>query len=421
LKLFAFAFFLRFLLFETNLSEQLRDRVEIVTPLTSWNRLKECIALSYYNLSPYSGDACHHTPLLIVAFKFLDGNAPFIIPVLFILLDIVGAYQLMKAAKLFILKEIKSQKRIEIKDDAKVLLIKDDDASKLPYLVAIVYLYNPFTVATCAALSTSSIVNFLLCTTVYFQIQGYHYAAAILLSLPTCISLYPIMLLVPILLHSVASECRLLKLLKVAVVFIASLSCLLLLSYKLYETWEFFNAVYIFILKVPDLTPNMGLFWYFFLEMFDHFRLFFLWVLQLHAFVYLIPFTIMFRKHPVFLFYILLSTISWSKSYPSVSDLILPLAILPLWSCTFRYFRSLFVTIVMLIFSTLLSPFLYHLWVYAGSGNANFFYAATLAFNLAQVLLLSDVIYGFRRREFHLKHGLCPETEHGEKGRIVMK
>jgi len=229
------------------------------------------------------------------------------------------------------------------------------------------------------------------------------------------------MLLVPILLHSVASECRLLKLLKVAVVFIASLSCLLLLSYKLYETWEFFNAVYIFILKVPDLTPNMGLFWYFFLEMFDHFRLFFLWVLQLHAFVYLIPFTIMFRKHPVFLFYILLSTISWSKSYPSVSDLILPLAILPLWSCTFRYFRSLFVTIVMLIFSALLSPFLYHLWVYAGSGNANFFYAATLAFNLAQVLLLSDVIYGFRRREFHLKHGLCPETEHGEKGRIVMK
>ena len=40
----------------------------------------------------------------------------------------------------------------------------------------------------------------------------------------------------------------------------------------------------------------MGLFWYFFLEMFEHFRLFFLWVLQLHAFVYLIPFTIMFRS-----------------------------------------------------------------------------------------------------------------------------
>ena len=47
-------------------------------------------------------------------------------------------------------------------------------------------------------------------------------------------------------------------------------------------------------------------------------------------------------------------------------------------------FRSTFVTIMMLLFSTILAPFLYHLWVYAGSGNANFFYAATLGFNLAQ-------------------------------------
>ena len=50
-------------------------------------------------------------------------------------------------------------------------------------------------------------------------------------------------------------------------------------------------------------------------------------------------------------------------------------------------FRSLFVAIVMLLFSAILAPVLYHLWVYAGSGNANFFYAATLAFNLAQVSL----------------------------------
>ena len=31
-------------------------------------------------------------------------------------------------------------------------------------------------------------------------------------------------------------------------------------------------------LTLPDLTPNPGLWWYFFTEMFDHFRAFFLMV-----------------------------------------------------------------------------------------------------------------------------------------------
>jgi len=39
----------------------------------------------------------------------------------------------------------------------------------------------------------------------------------------------------------------------------------------------------------------MGLFWYFFLEMFDHFRLFFLVVYQINIFIYTIPLAIIFR------------------------------------------------------------------------------------------------------------------------------
>jgi hypothetical protein len=33
---------------------------------------------------------------------------------------------------------------------------------------------------------------------------------------------------------------------------------------------------------VPDLTPNVGLFWYFFMEIFDHFKSFFLFIFQYH-------------------------------------------------------------------------------------------------------------------------------------------
>lgn len=53
--------------------------------------------------------------------------------------------------------------------------------------------------------------------------------------------------------------------------------------------------LFITSLQVSDLTPNMGLFWYFFTEMFEHFRNFFLWVFQLNAFFYCIPLTIKLR------------------------------------------------------------------------------------------------------------------------------
>ncbi len=47
---------------------------------------------------------------------------------------------------------------------------------------------------------------------------------------------------------------------------------------------------------VPDYTPNIGIFWYFFTEMFDHFRALFVWTFQMHVLLlYLLPFTIRLR------------------------------------------------------------------------------------------------------------------------------
>lgn len=48
-------------------------------------------------------------------------------------------------------------------------------------------------------------------------------------------------------------------------------------------------------LSVPDLTPNMGVFWYFFTEMFEHFRTFFICVFQINAFIYTLPLAIRLR------------------------------------------------------------------------------------------------------------------------------
>ena len=41
--------------------------------------------------------------------------------------------------------------------------------------------------------------------------------------------------------------------------------------------------------SVSDLSPNIGIFWYFVIEVFDQFRDFFLIIFQLHTFSFVIP------------------------------------------------------------------------------------------------------------------------------------
>lgn len=74
---------------------------------------------------------------------------------------------------------------------------------------------------------------------------------------------------------------------KMTGVFIAAAAGLLGLSYLITGgSWEFLASTYGVHLLLPDLTPNVGLWWYFFIEMFDSFRNFFLCVFQLHLAVY---------------------------------------------------------------------------------------------------------------------------------------
>lgn len=68
--------------------------------------------------------------------------------------------------------------------------------------------------------------------------------------------------------------------------FLASFLSLIGLSYLITSSFEFLNSTYGVHLLLPDLTPNVGLWWYFFIEMFDSFREFFLCVFQLHLVIY---------------------------------------------------------------------------------------------------------------------------------------
>ena len=95
---------------------------------------------------------------------------------------------------------------------------------------------------------------------------------------------------------------------KTAVCFCFVLMLLLLGSgYVENWSWDFLRSTYGFLLSVSDLAPNVGIFWYFFTEVFDHFRTFFVFVFQIHAFIYVAPMTIRLRHYPLFLSFSLLA------------------------------------------------------------------------------------------------------------------
>ena len=59
----------------------------------------------------------------------------------------------------------------------------------------------------------------------------------------------------------------------------------------------------------------------------------------------------------------------------------------------------------MLSYAVLLGPAFLHLWMYAGSGNANFFYAITLVYSLAQIILVADALYAMVRVDWETNEG----------------
>lgn len=62
-----------------------------------------------------------------------------------------------------------------------------------------------------------------------------------------------------------------------------------------------------------------------------------------------------------------------------------------------------FIELAALLYATFLGPAFYHLWIYAGSGNANFFYAITLVWSLGLTLFVTDLIYATLVDEFEVE------------------
>ncbi|KAI0802080.1 GPI transamidase subunit PIG-U [Irpex lacteus] len=343
------------------LPDALKHSQQLSSPLTSYERLKEGVYLFSHGIDPYSGGLFRHSPLLLSAFTTLLPLKDVISKVLWTASDAVAAWSLVRIWR--------ARQRVP--------------KSSRDVLIAALYLLNPYLLLPSLALSTSSLENAALLAAVAFACE----LLLLLITSPVSNLVSP---------HPIALDLKGLRkaVLPLAGEYAAYTSVLTAASTLVCGgSWAWMEKTWGSFFLLPDLTPNPGLWWYFFTEMFDHFRPFFLMVFSLHVLIYVLPITIKFQHDLLYATFVLAGVSATFKPYPTLSDPGLFLSLWALFPETYSYLRHPTVTTLIHLHSSLLLPLFNHLWLATGTGNANFFYASTLVFGLANGAGLIDAIW----------------------------
>ncbi|EGU11791.1 putative GPI transamidase component PIG-U [Rhodotorula toruloides ATCC 204091] len=303
---------------DPSIPAKLAQRSEVATPLSSWTRLREGHFLLTRGANPYAAGSFHGPPLLLALAGPLTGEtsaARWASLAAWIAADLGTAWALARVAE---------------RRQRGALSAVEGETRWSGTRVAAIYLFHPFSIATTLARCSTTFANLFLALAIEAAVSGSAIQTAFFLSLATHLSLYPVLLLPPLLLlvarHSVDSSAKTDRrvLARTALTGVAAflLHQAVLISASRWWTggWEFLSSAYGVILTIPGLTPNIGLAWYFFIEMFDHFRSFFLVIFALHPLVYVAPLSIAYRRDPLFAVVVLIGTIALLKSYPSFGD-----------------------------------------------------------------------------------------------------
>lgn len=447
----------------TGLVNWLQNRVEIITPLNSWQRVLEGIYLknrlttddSTHSSGSYQSDLVHELPMMLSLYEFFlkifDATT---IKYLFVLADGLNAVLIYSIAIRLITMLIHLEKdnlkwgvytrflissaRSEPESKAAESFLLTPQSFPAHYwsiIVLAIYLFNPFTFTSCVAQSTTTFQNTILLLWFYFLLDvGRHSYSPLLstffLAWHTQCSIYSLNLLpatINYLYQHTKEKKKSVRLFTTAFKYVslfAVLSAALVVVNFYLEKFDsrFVSSTYLFVLRVPDLLPNMGLFWYFFTEMFDHFVTFFTYVFQLNAFVYTLPLAIRLHNAPLVNAILQMAIVAVFKSYPSMAETGLYLSLMPcIVAYLFPLMRNFLVYSCMFLVAIVLAPVMFYLWVGSGGGNANFYFAITLVYSVAQIFLIIDVLYAHLKREFIKVNGIDnPKDKNGKLAKFSL-
>ncbi|KAF5478324.1 hypothetical protein F2P56_004890 [Juglans regia] len=430
----------------------LASRPEVSTPLTSLRRLAEGYWLKQLSMSPYAGSMYHGSPLLLsllgpLTVKRIEGQPDHLLcSLVFVIADIVNAMLIRATGQNLQMEYTRSLKlldHVKLSEKPGKIIPSGD-------IAALVYLWNPFTIVACVGLSTSPIENLAIILSLYGACKRQAPLAAFGWVIATHLSLYPAILIIPmILLLGYGTDTPPRKLFlqrrnvevgdnppndrccereevvhrsEVPHVFswrpvihffcwtsLWSVYVLVLcgISVKQYGgLWELFKRTYGFMLTVQDLSPNIGVLWYFFAEVFDFFRNFFLIVFHGNILFMMLPLAIRLKHRPCFLAFVYIAISSMLKSYPSVGDSALYLGLLGLFVNELADMQFSFFLFCGYVGVSLLSPVMHNLWIWRGTGNANFYFATAMAYACLQIILVVESVSAMLNHDRKLRKPL---------------
>ncbi|KIK93239.1 hypothetical protein PAXRUDRAFT_34170 [Paxillus rubicundulus Ve08.2h10] len=353
------------------LTNDLQRDHQLSSPLTSYSRLKEGLWFYQHDVDPYAGGVFRHSPLLLSLFSAVLPP----VPVVWALSDMVGAWALVRIWR--------ARQRV------------NKGPSSRDSLVAAAYLLNPYLLLPSLALSTSTFENAFVLLALMLASDGRRSPALLALAFSTHLSVSTFLLVLPVLMLLVTSSVSQLAsphpftgstwtAYQYAGEFAAYWLVLFgAASVMAGSGWGWVHETWGASLTLPDLTPNPGLWWYFFTEMFDHFRPFFLMVFSVHLVIYILPICIKFQHDALYASFLLVGILGIFKAYLSLADPGLFLSMFVLFPEVYPYLRYPIVTTLLHTHASLLLPIFHALWVTEGRGNANFYYAASLVMGVA--------------------------------------
>ncbi|KAG2651081.1 hypothetical protein PVAP13_1NG439700 [Panicum virgatum] len=336
----------------------LASRPEVSTPLTSLRRLAEGYWLKQASMSPYSGSMYHGSPLLLSILGPLTSNrsggkhAHVYCSLIFVAVDFLAAMLIRGTGRRLQMSRNRSLKSLDL-----TKAVNNSANVSAGDIASLIYLWNPWAIVTCVGSCTSPIENLMVVIMIYGACSRLAPLAAFGYVMATHLSLYPAILIVPVILllgygpdapptkvflvkSSSDSKSGMSEYERTSLkvqrfswmtvlhfifwLFIWSCYVLLLSSMILKKVGglnEMFEKTYGFILTVKDLSPNIGVLWYFFAEVFDFFRTFFLIVFNMNILFMVLPLAIRLKHRPCFLAFVYTAIVAMLKSYPSVSIL----------------------------------------------------------------------------------------------------
>eukprot|EP00038_Savillea_parva_P002120 m.110793 g.110793 ORF g.110793 m.110793 type:complete len:497 (+) comp10730_c1_seq1:151-1641(+) len=379
------------------------------TPYTSAVSVSECVAYIQTGQAPYDSVLCRHPPLLIALHYSLSDTLA-LGGLVWIALDVVCVVLLVKLATMGRAERGDREDRAmaawsvdtqQALRGASVLghtTLPDDGAA-----VAAIWLLNPLTLVSSCTASLYVVRAVVVLVSINMVARRHVVLATVSAVFGMYVDPYLVYALgLPVAISAWQQRC-------VGTAVATLLACgtaLCAISFSLEGSWRWVDVVYGSTLRMDDVTPNTGLYWYLFTIVFPRFRAYFLALTHINCLVVVTVMALRLANDLPFATMVLLGVTAVLKTYPAAPDFALVVALLTtrpelLPFCRYHYAAAAaLMTIVVLM-----SPFWYA-WVHDTGGNANFVFALTLAYAVVQCVVINDFLRAHFTVAWLLKHGL---------------